>query len=79
MSSFLIISKVIDLGIFFIVMPLDQMKNEKYGKSFSIAMMPCGMSTHSFDVLSHGKHKHPIICCLWQTLGIQCSVTTWEG
>jgi hypothetical protein len=37
-------------------MPLDQMRNFKYGKSFSIEMMPYGMCRHSFDVLPHGKH-----------------------
>jgi hypothetical protein len=44
-------------------MPLDKMINVKYGKFFSIETMPRGMCRHSFDMLPHGKHMHPIICC----------------
>jgi hypothetical protein len=46
-----------------LLLPFDQMINLKYGKSFSIEMMPHGMCRHWFDVLPHGKHMHPIICC----------------
>jgi hypothetical protein len=46
---------MVQIGLL-IIMPLDQMRNLKYGKSFSIEMMPHGMCSHSFDVLPHGKH-----------------------
>jgi len=51
---------IIQIGL---LMPLDQMINLKYGKSVSIELMSFGMCRRSFDVLPHGKHRHPIICC----------------